>query len=51
MELQKITGSDSADPCHLLMDPDPDLDPAPDPAIFVGDIQDANKKYFFANGK
>ncbi len=29
-------GSGSADPCLLLMDPDP--------AIFVTDLQDANKK-------
>ncbi len=27
------------------MDPDPDADP--DPAIFVSDLQDINKKYFF----
>ena len=24
-----------------------DADPAPDPALFVSDLQDANKKYFF----
>jgi hypothetical protein len=30
-------GSGSADPCHLSMDPNPD------PAIFVIDLQDANK--------
>jgi hypothetical protein len=31
------------------MDPDPDSDPAadPDPAIFVIDLQDANKKRIF----
>ncbi len=29
-----------ADPCLCLMDPDSD----PDPAIFVVDLQDANKK-------
>jgi hypothetical protein len=23
------------------------MDPAPDPALFVSDLQDANKKYFF----
>jgi hypothetical protein len=27
------------------MDPDPDA--IPDPAIFVSDLQDINKKYFF----
>ncbi len=35
-------GSGSADPCLSLMDPDPD------PAIFVTDLQDANKKLFFS---
>jgi len=34
-------GSGSADPCLLLMDPDPD------PAIFVINLQDASKKLFF----
>jgi hypothetical protein len=34
------SGSGSADPCIWLMDPDPD----PDPAIFIIDLQDANKK-------
>jgi hypothetical protein len=29
------------------MDPDPDWDADPDPAIFVIDIQDANKKLIF----
>jgi hypothetical protein len=31
------------------MDPDPDADPDadPDPAIFVIDLQEANKKQFF----
>jgi hypothetical protein len=33
-------GSGSADPCHGLMDPDSD----PDPAIFVIDLQGCNKK-------
>jgi hypothetical protein len=33
-------GSGSADPCLLLMDPDPDADPS----IFIIDLQDANKK-------
>jgi hypothetical protein len=33
-------GSGSADPCLRLMD----LDADPDPAIFVIDLQDANKK-------
>ncbi len=28
-------------------DPDPDRDPDPDPAIFVIDLQDANKKLTF----
>ncbi len=32
------TGSGTADPCHWLMDPDS--------AIFVTDLQDANKKLF-----
>jgi hypothetical protein len=27
-----------------VADPDPTLDPAPDPAIFVSDLQDAIKK-------
>jgi hypothetical protein len=34
-------GSGSSDPVRLLTDPDPD------PALFVSDLQDANKKYFF----
>jgi hypothetical protein len=29
------------------MDPDLDPDQAPDPAIFVSDLQNANKKFFF----
>ncbi len=33
-----------ADPWHFGVDPDPDADP--DPAIFVIDLQDANKKIF-----
>ncbi len=33
------------DPCLLLVDPDPDLDP--DPAILVIELQDANKKLIF----
>ncbi len=37
------SGSGSADPCLWLMDPDAD----PDPAIFVIDIQDPNKKLIF----
>ncbi len=37
------SGSGSADPCLWLLNPDPD----PDPAIFVIDLQDANKKIFF----
>ncbi len=48
-----------ADPWHFGVDPDPDLDPRihaselmdpysdPDPAIFVIDFQDANKKLIF----
>ncbi len=36
--------SGSADPCLWLMEPDPDSGPDPDPAIFVIDLQDANKK-------
>ncbi len=39
------TGSGSADPCLWLMDPDSDVDP--DPAIFVIDLQSANKKLMF----
>ncbi len=35
------SGSGSADPCLWLMDPDPD------PAIFVIDLQDASKKLIF----
>jgi hypothetical protein len=38
-------GSGSADPCLWLIDPDPDSDP--DSAIFVTDLQDANKKLIF----
>jgi hypothetical protein len=39
------SGSGSADPCLGLMDPDAD----PDPALFVIDFQDVNKKqmYYF----
>jgi hypothetical protein len=37
-------GSGSGDPCLSLMDPDYD----PDPAIFVTDLQDANKKLIFS---
>ncbi len=37
------SGSGSSDPCFWLMDPDSD----PDPAIFVIDLQDANKKQIF----
>jgi hypothetical protein len=35
-----------ADPCHFGVDPYPDLDPdaAADSAIFIIDLQDANKK-------
>ncbi len=29
------------------MDPDPDSDPDADPAIFINDLQDANKKQIF----
>ncbi len=40
------SGSGSADPCHRLLDPDPDSDPdaVPDPSILINDLQDANKK-------
>ncbi len=38
------SGSGSADPCLWLMDSDPDA--YPDPAIFVIDLQDANKTNF-----
>ncbi len=40
------SGSRSADPWLWLIDPNPDSDPNrdPDPAIFIIDIQDANKK-------
>ncbi len=37
------SGSRSADPCLWPMDPDPDH------AIFVLDLQDANKKLFFSS--
>jgi hypothetical protein len=37
--------SGSMDPCLRLMDPDPDADQ--DPAIFVIDLQKANKKLIF----
>jgi hypothetical protein len=40
-------GSGSSDPYLWLTDPYPDSDLAPDPAFFVSDLQDANKKYFF----
>jgi hypothetical protein len=33
----------------LYTDPDADPVPARDPALFVNDLQDANKKYFFLN--
>ncbi len=36
-------GSGSADPYHLLTDPDSD----PDPANFVSDLQDAKNKIIF----
>ncbi len=39
------SGSGSADPCLCLMDPEPDADS--DPAIFVINLQVANKKLFF----
>jgi hypothetical protein len=39
------SGSGSADPCLWLMDPDPDADP--DSAIFIIDLQEANKKIIF----
>ncbi len=41
-----------SDPWNFVMYPDPylwptDPDPAPDPALFVSDLQDANKKNYF----
>ncbi len=39
------SGSWSADPCLWQVDPDSEL--VPDPAFFVIDLQDANKKLFF----
>jgi hypothetical protein len=42
----KSVFSSAADPCLWLMDPD--LEPAPDPAIFVTDIQDTNKNLLFS---
>ncbi len=52
-----MSGTSVADPGQFGMDPGPDphlwltdpipaWDPALDPAIFVGDIQDGNKKLF-----
>jgi hypothetical protein len=43
-------GSGSSIHTFDISDPDPDAgaDPAPDPALFVSDLQDANKKYFFS---
>jgi hypothetical protein len=38
-------GSGSSDP--YLWQTDPDADPALDPALFVNDLQDDHKKYFF----
>ncbi len=38
-----IAGSTVADPCYFPTDPDP----TPDPAIFVSDLQDGNKKLFY----
>jgi hypothetical protein len=38
------SGSGSADLCFWLMDPDSDPDLDPDPAIFIINLQDANKK-------
>ncbi len=43
--VKQRASSGSAGPCLWLMDPDSDLDPA----IFVIDLQDANKKLFFYN--
>jgi hypothetical protein len=39
------SGSGSADPCLYIMDPDPYSDL--DPAIFVINLQDPNKNFFF----
>ncbi len=38
--------SGTSDPYLRLMDSAPDPDPAPDPALFISDHQDSNKKYF-----
>jgi hypothetical protein len=40
-------GSGSGDPYICLADPDPTPNPAQDPAIFVSDLQDGNKIFFF----
>jgi hypothetical protein len=53
----QMSGTSVADPGQSGTDPGPDpqlwltdtipaWDPAPDPAIFVGDIQDGNRKLF-----
>ncbi len=47
-------GTSVADPWHFGVGPDPRIhvwlrDPDPDPAIFVIDLQDANKKLFFTS--
>jgi hypothetical protein len=44
--LHPYTLSSVEDPLHFGTDPHPDLrtDPAPVPALFVSDLQDANKK-------
>jgi hypothetical protein len=44
-------GSGSSIHTFDISDPDPDAgaDPAPDPALFVSDLQDANKKYFLCS--
>ncbi len=41
MTFRGVSGSGSSDPCFWLMDPDPD------PAIFVIDLQDNSKKLIF----
>ncbi len=42
------SGCGYSDPFLCLTDLNPDADPAPDPALFVSDLQDAKKKFFFA---
>jgi hypothetical protein len=46
-EAQKHADPADPDPQHCLCLTNLDADPIPDPAIFVIDLQDANKKVFF----